>query len=132
MATLERRIPLLTPKQTLLTDAVVSGVVGLTSLLGGRWLDSFLGLPTSLLAGSGAIAIAYAFGLMMMARSAPVSVAGVRVVIAGNLVWATTCAILLLDGWIEPTALGVGFALLHIAGAVVLADLQAMALRAER
>lgn len=131
MATLERRIPLLTPKQALLTDAVVSGVVGLTSLLGGRWLDSFLGLPAALLAGSGAIAIAYAFGLMMMARSAPVSVAGVRIVIAGNLVWATTCAILLLGGWIEPNALGVGFALLHVAGAVALADVQAMALRAE-
>lgn len=132
MATLERRSSLPTLKQTLLADAAITGAAGLLSLLGARWLDSFLDLPAALLAGSGAIMVAYAGGLVTLGRRRPIPATGVRAVIGVNLAWALACAILLFGTWIDPTALGVGFILIQVVAVLGFAELQAMALRAER
>lgn len=129
MLTLERRPSFLTLKQALAADAVVSGAVGVLSFAGARWLDSVLDLPPPLLAGSGAIAMAYAGGLMRLGTRTPVPIPGVRSVVGGNLVWAAMCVVLLFSGWIEPNALGVAFILMHLVGALVLAGIQALALR---
>jgi hypothetical protein len=130
MATLERRPSLLTLKQALLIDAIVSGTVGLLSLVGARWLDSLLDLPAALLAGSGAIMAVYAVGLVMLGNRARVPASGARIVIGGNLVWAAACVLLLFSGWVDPNGLGVAFILAQIVAVLVFAELQAMALRA--
>lgn len=130
MVTLERRDAFLTLKRALLMDAIVSGTVGLPSLVGVRWLSSLLDLPTALLAGSGAIA--YAVGLMGLGMGTAVPSAAGRTVVTGNVLWATACVVLLLSGWIEPNSLGVTLILVHLAGALVFAELQALALRATR
>lgn len=132
MVTFERRVSFLTLKQALLTDAIVSGTIGLPSLVGARWLSSILDLPTTLLAGSGAIALTYAMGLGWLATRTTVPSAAGRTVVTGNVLWATACVVLLLSGWIEPNSLGVTLILVHLAGALIFAEMQAMALRAGR
>ncbi len=132
MATFPRRSKVLTLEQALLADAIVSGVVGVASLAGARRLASLLDLPMAFLAGSGTIAVAYGAALAMLARRTPVPSAVGRAVILDNLVWAAAGAFLLFSGWVDPNGLGVGFLLVHIVGALVLAEMQAMARRAER
>jgi len=132
MATLERRHSLLTLRQALLIDAVISGLVGVSSFAGARWLDSLLDLPSVLLAGSGAIMVVYAAGLVMLANRERISATGARVVVAGNLVWAAACVALLVGGRIEPNAAGIAFVLVQIVVVIIFAEMQAMALRAGR
>lgn len=132
MATLARRSNVLTLRQALLADSIVSGVVGGLSLAGAGGLASVLDLPTALLAGSGTIAIAYATALAMLTRRVPVPSAAGSAVVGGNVAWAAAGILLLLSGWVEPNALGTGFILVHIVGALVFAELQATALRASR
>lgn len=132
MATLERRLFVLTLKQTLLADAAISGVVGLLSLGAADRLASSLGLPVALLAGSGAIMVAYAATLVLLAKRTPVPATGTRTVIGGNLAWAVACAILLVSTWVDPNAWGIAFVLVQIVAVLAFAELQAMALRASR
>lgn len=132
MATLERRRFVLTLNQTLLADAALSGAVGLVSLGTAGRLASSLDLPTAFLAGLGMIAVAYGAALAMLARRTPVPSDVGRAVVLGNLLWAATGILLLVSDWIDPNSLGVGFILVHIVGALVFAEMQAMALRASR
>ncbi len=132
MATLAWRANGMTLTQALLADATVSGVVGVVSLVGARQLDSSLDLPTAFLTGSGTIAVAYGATLALLARRTPVSSAVGRAVVLGNLAWAATGMLLLVSDWIDPNPLGVGFILVHIAGALVFAGMQAMGVRASR
>jgi len=132
MVTLERRTPFLTLNQALFADAAITGAAGLLSLAGARWLDSFLDLPTALLAGSGAIMIAYATALVMLGTRQRIPATGVRTVIGVNLGWAVACAFLLFSFWTDPNALGVAFILVQIVAVLAFAKLQAMALRASR
>lgn len=132
MATLERRSSFLTLKQALLTDAAVSGAVGLLSLAGTRWLGSVLDLPAALLAGSGAFMTVYAVGLVMLGNRRPVPKPGVRIVVGGNLVWAAACLVLLFSGWLAPNALGAGFIVVQIMAVLIFAEVQVLALRASR
>lgn len=129
MVTFERRGSFLTLRQALVTDAVVSGLVGVLSLVGARWLDSRLDLPAALLAGSGAIMVVYAAGLLMLGSRERIPANGARIVVAGNLVWAVACVALLAGGWIEPNPGGLAFVLAQIVAVVVFAEMQAMALR---
>lgn len=132
MVTFERRDSFLTLRQALLTDAVVSGLVGMLSLAGARWLDSLLDLPAALLAGSGAIMVVYAAGLLMLGNRDRIPETGARTVVAGNLVWAAACVVLLVGDWIEPNAAGIAFILVQIVAVVIFAEMQAMALCASR
>lgn len=129
MATLERRPMFLTLKLALMADAIVSATVGVLSLTGARWLDSRFDLPAGLLAGSGAIAIAYAGGMAMLSTRTPIQAAAGRAVVTGNVVWAAATAVLLFSGWIEPNARGIAFILVHLLGALTFAELQVLALR---
>ncbi len=130
MVTLEGRPSFLTLKKALVADATVSGAVGLLSLAGARWLDSRLDLPTGLLAGSGAIAITYAVGLVMLGSRDRIPTSGARLVVGGNVAWAVACLVLLFSGWIEPNVFGAALILVHLVGALLFAEIQAMALRA--
>ncbi len=132
MATLARRSKVLTLRQALLADSIVSGVVGGLSLVGAGWLASLLDLPTALLAGSGTIAIAYAAVLAMLTRRMAVPSAAGSAVVGGNLAWAAGGVLLLVSGWVESNGLGTGFILVHIVGALIFAELQLMALHTER
>lgn len=132
MVTLERRQSFLTLKLALLADAIVSATVGVLSLIGARWLDSQFDLPAGLLAGSGAIAIAYAGGLAMLSARTPIRAAAGRAVVAGNVVWAAAGVVLLFSGWIGPNGLGTAFIVVQVVAVLVFAELQAMALRTSR
>lgn len=132
MVPLERRQSFLTLKLALLADAIVSATVGVLSLIGARWLDSQFDLPAGLLAGSGAIVIAYAGGLALLGTRDRVPAAGTRAVIITNLAWATACVVLLFSGWIGPNGLGTAFIVVQVVAVLVFAELQAMALRTSR
>lgn len=132
MATLERFSSTLTPRRALLTDAVLTGAVGVLSLGGAWWLDDPLDLPAALLAGSGAIMVAYAGALAWLGTRDRASAAGIRAVVVANLTWAAACVALLFGGWIDPNGLGAAFIVVQVVAVLVFAELQALALRASR
>jgi len=132
LETLGRRSSFPTLKQVLGADAGICIATGLLSFGGARWLAPALDLPTALLAGSGAILIAYAAGLLMLVTRRRIPGHGVRTVTWINLGWAAGCLVLLFSGWFNPNALGVGFIMVQIVAVLVFADLQVMALRAVR
>lgn len=105
---------------------------GLVSLGAAGWLSSTLDLPQSLLAGSGAILLAYGAGLLKLGTRRPIPHVGVRGAIGFNLAWAVTCVMLLFSGWIDPNALGVAVILVNLVAVLMVAELKMMGLRASR
>lgn len=118
-------------KRVLLADAVASGATGLLSLLAAAPLSAMLGLPGGLLRGAGAVLLPYALAVAWLAlrRAAPARGA-VWAVVAINAVWALDSVLLLVSGWVAPTALGVAFVLAQAAAVAGFAVLQAAGLRA--
>ena len=116
-------------RRLLLADAVASGATGLLVLTAP--LSGLLGLPSGLLRGAGLILLPYAALVAWLAlrraeppRWAAWSVVGV------NAVWAADSLLLLLSGWVAPTALGLAFVLAQALVVAGFAVLQAMALQA--
>lgn len=119
-------------REVILADAGACVATGLVSLGAAGWLSSTLDLPQTLLAGSGAILLAYGAGLLKLGTRRPIPRTGVRGAIGINLAWAVACVMLLFSGWIDPNALGVAFILVNLVAVLMVAVLQMMGLRASR
>jgi hypothetical protein len=116
-------------RRLLLADAVASGATGL--LVAAAPLSGLLGLPSGLLRGAGLILLPYAALVAWLAlrRAEPLRWA-VWSVVGVNAVWAADSVLLLLSGWVAPTALGLAFVLAQALVVAGFAVLQAMALQA--
>jgi hypothetical protein len=116
-------------RKALLTDAVLTGLTGLTLAFAAEPLAVLLGLPAGLLRGSGVLLVPVAALVAWLGTRKRVYRPLVFAVIACNALWALDSILLLLSGWVEPTALGevltVGQALL----VALLAELQFVGLR---
>jgi hypothetical protein len=55
--------------------------------------------------------------------------ASILVVVLGNLAWALASVALLLEGLLQPNAMGIGFVLFQAAGVCTLAGLEWLGLR---
>jgi hypothetical protein len=112
-------------------DAALSGSAGALLLGGAPWLDGLLGAPSSFLAPLGVFLLAYAGGLVLLARGgAPRS--GVAAVIVGNVAWAAASVVVVLADTLTLTTLGTVFTLAQAAAVAVIAELQLIALRRAR
>jgi len=115
----------------LLTDALVSGATGLIAFAGAGILDGLLGLPTELLRYAGLSLIPYAAIVAYVGTRPSVSRAAAWAVIAANMIWAIDSIVLLVSGYVAPTALGYAFVLSQAVVVAGFAGLQCIGLRQE-
>ena len=116
-------------RQALVADAAASGACGILMLAGASPLSELLGLPAGLLRACGAVLIPYAVLVGLMGRRDTVARPLVWAVILCNAVWVADSLLLLMSGWVQPTALGTAFVLAQALLVGLFAQLQALGLR---
>ena len=115
----------------LLADALVSGATGLLAFTGAGILDGLLGLPTELLRYAGLSLIPYAAIVAYAGTRPNVSRPAVWAIIAYNTLWAIDSIVLLVSGYVAPTALGYAFVIFQAVVVAGFAGLQYVGLRKE-
>ncbi|MCC7275679.1 MAG: hypothetical protein IT561_23615 [Alphaproteobacteria bacterium] len=116
-------------RRALLADAAISGAAGLVCVLGAGTLGGLLHMPEPLLRYAGIALLPFtAFVLWVATRDRPAR-AAVWAVIVCNAAWAADSVLLLLSGWIDPSALGLVFIAVQAAAVAVFAELQYVGLR---
>ena len=110
-------------------DALTCFVSGAASLAFGRMLEAPLGLPASLLQGSGLVLLFVAAFILFAARNTPALRWPVWAVVISNVVWALDSVLLLLSDYAEPTRLGTAYVIAQAVFVVVLAELEYTGLR---
>jgi hypothetical protein len=113
-------------RRVLLADALASAAMAALLLPAAGALAGPLGLPAGLLRGAGLLMLPWVALTAWLGTRAEPSRPPVWTVVAGNAVWAADSLLLLLSGWVAPTALGAAFVLAQAAAVAVLAVLQAL------
>lgn len=116
----------------LLVDAASCAALGALLALVPTPVAGLTALPPALLLGAGLSLLPVAAFIAWVATRTPVPVAGVRVVVAGNLLWVAASLVLLVSGWIAPNALGTAFVAGQALVVALLAGLEHAALRGAR
>ena len=80
----------------------------------------------------GGFLVLYGAGLWRFGSRPRLSRPAVRVVVAGNLVWAAASVLAAVAGWWSPTTLGTALVLAQAAAVVLLVELQLTGLRRAR
>ena len=119
-------------RAVLAADAASCIATGAAQVFATAALAQLLNLPAALLAGTGWFLVGYAAVVAFAATRDPVPRAMVWLFVAGNVAWATACAVLLASGAVRPTPLGVAWVIAQAATVLVLADLQWVGLRGRR
>jgi hypothetical protein len=116
-------------RRVLLADAATSGATGLLMILGADLLQSLFGVPEALLRYAGLILLPFAALLVYLATRERVRPPVVWAVIVCNTLWAADSILLLLTGWISPTALGYAFIIVQALVVAIFAELEYLGLR---
>jgi hypothetical protein len=116
-------------RRALMLDAVASGAAGLLMIAGAGLLEGLLGLPAALLRGAGLVLVPYVAFVIWAGTRETVSRPAVETIVAANALWAAASALLLVSGWVAPTALGYAFVIGQAAVVALLGELQYVGLR---
>jgi hypothetical protein len=116
--------PSLFLRRALLLDAVATGATGVLLVGGTGILQSLLNLPGSLMTYAGIFCLAWAAVVGFAGTRATLSRAFVWAIVAGNAVWAIDSILLLVTGYVSPTALGYAFVIAQALVVGVFAELQ--------
>lgn len=116
-------------RYAILADALVSGAAGLLMLLGADLLAGLLGLPVTLLRYAGLSLLPFAALVAWLGARAHPPRAAVWAVVAYNVLWAVDSILLLLTGWVSPTALGYAFVVAQAIAVALFAELQYLGMR---
>jgi hypothetical protein len=100
-------------RRALAVDAVMGMPTAALGLLATTPAAQWLGLPPSLLVGSGAGIVAFTALLVTLLRSQTMSAALVRVVIAINAIWVLASVALAVSGLVQPNVWGEAFLVLN-------------------
>jgi hypothetical protein len=119
-------------RRSLQLDAAACGALGVLLAAGGAVLDGPLGIPAAVLAPVGGFLVLYGAALWRLGSRPRLRRPAVRVVVAGNLVWAAASVLAVVAGWWSPTTLGTVFVLVQAAAVVLLVELQLTGLRRAR
>ena len=120
---------LLRLRLVLLADAAVSGATGLAMMAGAGFVDGLLGIPGPLLRYAGMSLLPFAVIVAVVAMRERVSRPAAWAVVAYNALWAIDSIVLMLSGFIAPTALGYAFITFQAIVVAIFAELQFVALR---
>jgi hypothetical protein len=113
----------------LIVDAVSSGAMGLLLALGAGLLEPLLGIPATLLDYAGLALVPFAALVAYVATRHDLPRPGVWAIIVCNAVWTIDSLLMLLSGFVSPTALGTAFVIVQALLVAVLAELEYVGLR---
>lgn len=116
-------------RRALLLDAAASGAMGAAMALAAVPLADWFDLPEALLRRAGIALVPFAALLAALGTRERVARPAVLAVVAVNLLWVAGSLLVLVTGWIEPTALGVAFVVAQALAVAVFAGLQERGLR---
>ena len=120
---------ILTLRNVLLLDAVLTGANGIAYVAGATALDSLLGPSPAVIVGLGVFMLAYAATAAVLGLRRPVSKLAVGLIADGNIVWALASVAVVAFGWLGLTTAGTVWTLMQAALVVGFAALQMTALR---
>lgn len=113
----------------LFADAATCVATGLLLMLGSSSLQQSLGLSAKLMQYAGISLLPFAAFVIYLATEENAVLSMVWAVILLNALWTIDSIILLLSGWIEPTAIGTAFILFQAFGVAMFAGLEYIGLR---
>ena len=116
-------------RRALMLDALASGATGLLMIAGAGLVEGLLGLPAALLRGAGLVLVPYVAFVVYTGTRDAISRSAVWLIIVANVAWAAASALLLVSGWVTPTALGYAFVIAQAVVVALLGELQYMGLR---
>jgi hypothetical protein len=116
-------------RRALLADAVISGASGLLMFAGAGLLARVLELPELLLRSAGLALLPYGALVAFVATREQLQKAAVWTVIVANALWAVDSIVLLLSGWIAPSALGYAFVIAQALVVALFAEVQYIGMR---
>jgi glucose uptake protein GlcU len=116
-------------RRALILDALASGATGLLMIAGADLVEGLLGLPAALLRGAGLVLVPYVAFVVYAGTRESISRPAVWIIIIANVAWAAASALLLVSGWVAPTALGYAFVIAQAVVVALLGELQYMGLR---
>ncbi|HEX9462593.1 MAG TPA: hypothetical protein VGB82_08335 [Alphaproteobacteria bacterium] len=116
-------------RRVLMADAAVSAGTGALLMLGADRVDGLLGLPSTLLFEAGLSLLPFAALVIYLATRAAPARPFVWAIIAYNAMWAVDSILLLVTGWVAPTALGVAFVIAQAVAVLGFAELEVFGLR---
>ena len=116
-------------RRALILDALASGATGLLMIAGADLVEGLLGLPAALLRGAGLVLVPYVAFVVYAGTRETISRPAVWIIIIANVAWAAASALLLVSGWVAPTALGYAFVIAQAVVVALLGELQYMGLR---
>lgn len=115
-------------RAVLLADAATCALMAVLLTVGGGFLMPVLGLPSDLLLYAGIGLLPFAAFLGYLASHREILPATLWAVVAVNLLWTLDSVLLLISGWVEPTAIGYGFVIFQAIGVAVFAALEYLGL----
>lgn len=116
-------------RRVLLADAAASSATGLLMALGANALSRLLGLPPALLLYAGLVLLPFAGLVFYVATRDAISRPAVWFVIVANVLWTVDSILLLVLGWVNPSALGYAFIIAQALVVGVLAELEYFGMR---
>ena len=119
----------LTLRNVLLLDAVLTGLNGLAYVAAAAALGTLLGPSTTVIIGLGVFMLAYAAMAAWLGTRRPVSRLAVGLIADGNIVWAVASVTVVAFGWLGLTTAGTVWTLMQAALVAAFAALQMAALR---
>jgi hypothetical protein len=116
-------------RRALILDALASGATALLMIAGAGLVEGLLGLPAALLRGAGLVLVPYVAFVVYTGTRDAISRSAVWLIIVANVAWAAASALLLVSGWVAPTALGYAFVIGQAVVVALLGELQYLGLR---
>jgi hypothetical protein len=116
-------------RRALLADAAASGATALLLIAAAGLLEGLLGLPAALLRGAGLVLVPYVAFVILTGTRGTISHGAVWAIVAANVAWAAASLLLLVSGWVAPTALGYAFVIAQAAVVALLGEFQYVGLR---
>jgi hypothetical protein len=113
-------------RQALLADAVTSAACAALLIGGAGFLEGLLALPALLLRSAGLVLLPFVAFLGTRERLPRMAVLAV---IGLNALWAADSLLLLVSGWVAPTAAGTVFVIAQAVAVAMYAELQFKGLR---
>jgi hypothetical protein len=116
-------------RRVLMLDAVATAATGLMLTFGAGLTKDLLGLPQGLMQYAGVSLLPFAALVGFLATRETISRPAVWAVIAYNALWSIDSIVLLMTGWVAPTALGYAFVIAQALVVALFAELEYVGLR---
>ncbi len=116
-------------RQALLADAVTTAACAALLIGGAGILDDLLGLPAGLLRGAGLVLVPFVALVSWLGTRQRLPRMMILAVIGLNILWVIDSVLLLVGGWVTPTAAGLAFVIAQAVAVAMYAELQIIGLR---